>query len=284
MNDIPAPAAAPANPNNNFLLVRDWLVGAWRLFRRDPWLWVGIAVFYFLAAILLKRIPLMGNLVLLLLTPIPLASTLIIARDAAASPPAPAPAIPASWPDRARFFLQRPLTDITRSLDQEGFGFPVALLCIVVLGLGMIAVIFEHVVAGGSVISGIGGARYSGGGLRVTTVIGMVLALIVYGALLISLFFLVPLTLFRQQPVVQAITDSFLTWRRTPKPLTLFTGLFLVAYALIAIAFGSSSTHWLGYLLVFSVGVLLLPMFVIGSYLSYRTLHGEPPAAGVRSL
>jgi hypothetical protein len=283
MSDTTPFVTATSAAHNNPRLAREWITGAWGLFRRDPWLWIGIALFYFLAAILLKRIPFMGNLVLVLLTPIPLAAALLLARDLAASPAAPAPVIPAGWPARRDFFLRRPLGALGRPLALEEYAFPLAMLCIVMLGLTMIAVIFEYLVAGGSVISGVGGARYSGGGLRVTTVLGGMLALVMYGALLMALFHCVPLTLFHKQPVIPALADSFLAWRRAPKPLLVFAGLFALVYALIATAFVSSSTHWIGYLLVFSVGVVALPLFIIGNYLSYRALHGEPSAHNTRS-
>jgi hypothetical protein len=253
------------------------------VFQRDPWLWIGVAVFYFLAAILLKRIPFVGNLVLILLTPIPLAGALLLARDMAESPAGVAPVIPAVWRERVRFFVQRPLAVFVRAFNQEGLGFPLTLICIVVLGLTMVAIIVAILLTGGSALSGLTGARYATGPLRITTLLGATVALALYGLLAMALFHLVPLVLFRRQLVVTAIIESLRAWRRAPLPLVLFASLFLVPYALIAVAFGSSTTHWLGYLLVFSIGVAVLPVFIIGNYLSYRTLHGEPPATGAQT-
>lgn len=282
MTDIVDPSAARA-VKYGFATARDWVADAWRLFQRDPWLWIGVAVFYFLAAILLKRIPFMGNLVLVLLTPIPLAGALLLARELAESPAGAPPAVPAGWREQVHYFVQRPLTVFGRAFREEGFGFPLTLICIVVLGLAMIAIIFEILLAGGSALSGITGTRYTSGSLRVTTVIGVAVALMLYTLLAMALFHLVPLVLFRRQLVVTAIIGSLRAWRRAPLPLALYASLFLVPYALTAVAFGSSATHWLGYLLVFSVGAVVLPVFVIGIYLSYRTLHGEPPATGAHS-
>jgi hypothetical protein len=200
-----------------------------------------------------------------------------------AESPGGAPAIPAVWRERVRFFLQRPLEVFGRAFRQEGFGFPLTLICIVVLGLTMVAIIIEILLAGGSALSGITGTRYTAGSLRVTTAIGIIVALALYFVLAMALFHLVPLVLFRRQLVVTAIIESLRAWRRAPLPLALYASLFLVPYALIAVAFGSSTTHWLGYLLVFSIGVVVLPVFIIGNYLSYRTLHGEPPATGAQA-
>jgi hypothetical protein len=283
MTEYPDPSATAAATRNGVAVARGWIAEAWRIFRSDLWLWVGVAAFYFLAAILLKRIPFMGNLVLVLLTPIPLASALLLAREKAGSPAAVPPAVPAGWQERVRFFLQRPLAVFGRALRVDGFGFPLTLVCIVVLGLTMIAIIVEIMLAGGSAMTGLTGARYSGGPLRATTLLGISVALSLYALLAMALFHMIPLIMFRRQLVVPAIIESLRTWRRAPLSLALFGLLFLVPYMLIAAAFVSSATHWLGYLLVFSVGVVVLPVFVIGNYLSYCTLHDKPPTPGARS-
>jgi hypothetical protein len=279
MTDTTDPSVVAPAAKYDLATARGWLTGAWRIFQRDPWLWIGVAAIYFLAAILLKRIPFMGNLVLILLTPIPLAGALLLARDLAESPAGVPPVIPMDWRERVDFFVKRPLEVLGRALRQEGLGFPLTLICIVVLGLTMLAIIIEILLAGGSALSGITGTRFATGPLRITTLIGVSVALALYVVLAMALFHLIPLVLFRQQLVVTAIIESLRAWRRAPLPLALYGVLFLVPYALIAVAFGSSATHWLGYLLVFSVGVVILPLFVIGIYLSYRTLHGGPPAA-----
>jgi hypothetical protein len=142
----------------------------------------------------------------------------------------------------------------------------------------MVAIIVEIVLAGGSALSGVTGTRYSAGPMRVTTQIGIGVALTLYAVLLMTLFHLIPLVLFRRALVVPALVESLRAWGRAPLALAAFALAFLVPYALIALAFASSATHWLGYLLVLSAGVVLLPLFVIGLYLSYRALHDAPPA------
>jgi hypothetical protein len=282
MTDYSDQSASLSSASHGIATTRRWISEAWQVFLRDPLLWIGLAVIYFLAAILLKRIPFMGNLVLVLLTPIPLAGMLLLARTLTESPGTP-PALPAGWRERLGFFVQRPLTVFGSALKEEGFGFPLALICIVVLGLTMVVIIVEIMLAGGSALSGITGTRYSAGPLRITTQIGIGVALVLYSLLVMTLFHLIPLVLFRRELVVSALVESLRAWRRAPLPLALYLLLFLVPYALIAITFARSATHWLGYLLVFSAGTVLLPLFVIGIYLSYHTLHGKTPAAGVRS-
>jgi uncharacterized membrane protein len=105
-------------------------------------------------------------------------------------------------------------------------------------------------------------------------VIGMVIVVTLYVLLAMSVFFVVPLTLFQDREPMAALAESFLACHRNALALLLFATLFFLPYLAILLVF--SVSHWLGYLLSFSVGFLLLPTFIAGSYCSYQALY--PPA------
>jgi hypothetical protein len=251
-----------------------WWRGALAIVRRDAALWVGMAALYLLAAILLKRIPFLGNLVLVLLTPIPFASALLVARRArnGEAPGARAGGVGVAL-DR---WLLRPLGALTRSLRGTDEVLRLIFACIVVLGLVMLLGIVEYLLTGGSLVSGFSGARYADAPLRPVALGAAAVVIALYVLVAMALLFLVHGVVFHSREPMAALAESFRLCRRHAWPLAIFVAPFLAVSALIAAAFGSSATHWLGYLLVFTLGVAALPLFVAGTLLAHQALAPGP--------
>lgn len=248
-----------------------WIRAGYERLRHEPARWLGMTLVYLIVALLLKRIPFLGNFVLVLLTPAMLASALIAARSA----PGPTPANAREW---LRALTIEPLRELFQVFRREEHTFAIVIVCIVTLGLVVLVNIPELLITGGSVVSGLAGASMAGT-MRPVTVVSIAVVAVLYLLLSMALIYLVPLTLFGHRQSLPAVAESFGACVRHRKPLTLFIAPFLAVNLLIMVAFGLS--HWLGYLLLASLGVVALPIFVIGLHGGYQTLFELP--AGSRA-
>ncbi len=246
-----------------------WIGAGFERLAREPVRWLGMTLVYLVIALLLKRIPFLGNFVLVLFTPIMLSGALLAIRSA----PRPAPADARGW--------WRALTvDAARELFQvfqrEDRAFAGVITSIVTLGLVVLVNIPELLITGGSVVSGLAGASMAGT-MRPLTIVGMVVVAALYLLLVTALFYLAPLTLFGNRQAIPAVAESFSTCVRHRKSLALFVTPFVGVDLAIMVAF--SFSHLLGYLLVATVGLVLLPVFVIAMHASYQTLFETSAAS-----
>jgi hypothetical protein len=108
---------------------------------------------------------------------------------------------------------------------------------------------------------------------QITTVLGMLVVAILYLGLAMGLVYSVPRTVLGNRPPFEAIADSFIASRDNALPLLTLVAPFFIVYFIIIVAFANN--HWLGYLMVFSTGVVALPIFVASVYCSYLALY--PP-------
>lgn len=239
-----------------------WIRTGFELVRRDPARWLGMTLVYLIIALLLKRIPFLGNFVLVLFTPIMLASALIAARAA----PGPAPADARAW---LRALTVESMRQLFRVFRREDHAFAITVVCIITLGLVVLVNIPELLITGGSVVSGLAGASMAGT-VRPVSVVSMAIVAVLYLLLAMALLYLVPLTLFGNRQPLPAVAESFRACVRHRNSLALFIAPFLGVNLLIMIAFGLS--HWLGYLFLAGLGIVALPAFVIGLHRSYQTL------------
>jgi hypothetical protein len=271
----PPTAAAWGNAGRGFA----WVVCGVRLALREPALWIGMTLIYFLIALALKLIPFMGNFVLILITPFLLAGALLCAqasdKNGSTAGGSAMPAEPA-WRRLVNDWLLRPARQLFQLLNNEEKIFIQIVVCILVLGLVITLSIPEMLITGGSIVSGL---SYPGlaGPLKITKLIGIVVVLILYVLLAMSLYYVVPLTLFGGRQPIPAIAESFRTCVRHGLALAIFSAPFFAVNLAILSAF--SVSRWLGLLLTFSVGLLALPAFVAGLYCSYKTLFESSPSA-----
>ena len=152
--------------------------------------------------------------------------------------------------------------------------FAAVLLGIVTLGLAMLVKIIGYLLVGGSMLSGLAASQV--GTAQITTLLGMALVALLSVLLAMGLLFSVPLTVLANRQPLAAISESFSACRENAAALLTLTVPFFLVYLVILVAFAKS--HWLGYLLVVSVGFLALPVFVAAVYCSYLTLYPPNPS------
>lgn len=254
-----------------------WIRSGWERLQREPARWLGMTIVFVAIALLLKIIPVLGNFMLVLIAPIMLASALMVARSNTVNPA----------PQNAKQWLRALTVDSLRELFQvfrrEDYAFAIVIVCIVTFGLVAIVNIPELLITGGSVVSGLAGVSLAGPP-RPGMIFGILVVTVLYSLLAMALLYMVPLTLFGNRQPVPAIVESFRTCLAHPKTLALFVAPFLAVNIVIMIAF--SVSHLSGYLLLASLGILALPVFVIGLHFSYQTIFEgayTAAAAPVRS-
>ncbi len=234
------------------------------LCERDRWLWAGMAAISVAATLTLKLIPFAGDLMLLLLVSLPIAGALLAAKDLAQSAPAPVASAVSG--------LRRAAGALTRALHDSETGMRLALTCIVMLGLVMLAGIVRYFLIGGPLLALLFGAHMTNTPLPLSAIAGIPITLALYAGLLMALHFLVPLVALGSRDAMAAAAESVQLWRGHAKALAIFTAPFVVVATVIVALFYSSATRWLGYLLSLSAGVVAVALFVAGSYCAYRAL------------
>ena len=248
-----------------------WIVQGWRLVREQPPLWFGMAAIYLVLGFTLKLIPFMGDLLLVLISPMLLASVIagLVRENRAVQQNGDRRA--ASMPALLQTWLVQPAQALVSIFTREDKVFGAVLLGIVILGLAMLVKITGYLLIGGSMVSGLTAGQFSAA--RITTVLGMLVVAVLYLLLAMGLLYSVPRTVLGNRPPFEAIADSFSACRQHAVPLLTLAAPFFAVYLGIIAAFAID--HWLGYLLVFSAGVVVLPLFIASVHCSYPTLF--PP-------
>jgi hypothetical protein len=255
-----------------------WIVQGWHLVQEQPPLWFGMAAIYLVLGFTLKLIPFMGDLLLVLITPMLLAGVVAgLAREKSAvhqnvnGKASSMPALLQAW-------LAQPAQELVSIFTQEDKVFGAVLLGIVTLGLAMLVKITGYLLIGGSMVSGMTAGQLNAS--QITTVLGMLVVAILYLVLAMGLLYSVPRTVLGNRPPFEAIAESFSDCRHNAVPvLTLAAPFFVVYLGIIAIF---AKIHWLGYLLVFSAGGVALPVFVASVYSSYLALYPPDHSASPR--
>lgn len=248
---------------------KNWIVCGQRRVLEQKSLWYGMTAVYFIFGFVLKMIPFMGDLLLILITPMLLAGVVWgRAQEQYAEPVAmpgssrPAVVLFQTW-------IAQPAQELMRIFTQEDKMFGAVLLGIVTLGLAMLVKIIGYLLVGGSMLSGLAASQM--GAAQITTLLGMGLVAVLSLLLAMGLLFSVPLTVLGNKQPLAAISESFSVCREKAVALLALTMPFFLVYLVILLAYAKS--HWLGYLLLLSAGFLALPVFVAAVYCSYQTLY-----------
>ena len=217
---------------------------------------------YLALGVALEHIPFAGHLLFVLLSPMLLAGALysLIHPPETPSGRAHVRHIGAA----ARQLLQAFATE-TRA-------YPAVLMGILVVGLVVVLAIVQHFIGAGSFAAEWTAARH-GVVQTASAIVRLVASAVLFGLLGMALFYAVHRTVYGHREPIAAIADSFAAARRHVRALAVLALIFLVPYIVIAAAFGAA--RWLGYVALFTVGFVALPMLVLASYCSYRDVYGE---------
>jgi hypothetical protein len=247
-----------------------WIAQGHQAVQKHKSLWFGMTAVYFMLGFLLKLIPFMGDLLLILITPMLLAGVAWGRAQANhAGLPRDANRTPSSIPALLQAWVIQPAQELVRIFTDEDKIFGAVLLGIVTLGLVMLVKITGYLLIGGSMVSGLTAGQLNAP--QMTTLLGMLVVAILYLILAMALFYSVPLTVLGKREPLVAIAESFSTCRKNPVALLTLCTPFIIIYLMLMAVF--ARYHWLGYLLVISAGFIALPVFVASAYCSYQSLH-----------
>lgn len=256
-------AAAMSSTGTQFSTGLRWARTGWEEARRDLPLWLGMSALYLLPAALLLRLPFAGPLLIVLLSPMLLAGALLTAerhKNAAAGTPVE------QW-------LKHPFARLTAALTDTAHVYPAVLMGIVTLGLVVVVFIVEHLV-GLTSLSALRSAATLGAVPALSILVGVLVAALLQVLLLMALFYAVHRTTFAGRDPLNAMGDSFRACWRHPWAITGLTGVYALPYLVIVASF--SISVFLGYVLLFTVGLVCLPALVLASYASYRHIFPSP--------
>lgn len=243
-----------------------WIVCGWRLIRKHKPLWFGMAGLYLVFASLLKHIPFLGDLVIILFTPMLLAGVVWgRAHEHHAATPhggGPAPSWSEAW-------LVQPARELSLIFHRKDKVFPAVWLGIIALGLVVLVRIAGELLIGGSVVSGLKATRMEVP--QITTALGMLVVAGLYLVLVMGLIYSIPLTILASLQPLTAVSESFALCRSNAPALLTLAAPFFAIYLLIVAGFAISPS-W-GYLLTATAGWLAVPALVASVYCSYLTLH-----------
>lgn len=248
-----------------------WIVQGWHLVQEQPSLWFGMAAIYLVFGFTLKLIPFMGDLLLVLVTPMLLAGVVAGLAQEKSAVHILVNGKASSMPALLQAWLAQPAQELVNIFTREDKVFGAVLLGIITLGLAMLVKITGYLLIGGSMVSGLTAGQLNAS--QITTVLGMLVVAILYLVLAMGLLYSVPRTVLGNRPPFEAIAESFSACRHNAMPLLTLAAPFFVVYLGIIAVFANN--HWLGYLLVFSAGGVALPVFVASVYCSYLALY--PP-------
>lgn len=240
-----------------------WIHCGWQLLQRTPSLWLGMAAIYLAVAALLETIPFAGHLIVALLSPMLLAGALYALPHGEDDAPG------ASTHDR---YLHAPARQLLQAFATEARIYPTVLMGIMVVGLVVVLAIAQYFVGTGSLTAEWAAARH-GVVQTASAILRLVASSVLHAILFMALFYAVHRTVYARRDPMKAIADSFTACKQQAPPLLMLALVFLLPYIVIAGAF--QAAPWLGYVAVFTVGLVALPLLVLASFCSYRDVFGD---------
>lgn len=248
-----------------------WILCGRQLLQAQAPMWLGMAALYLLLAVLLETIPFVGHLVVVLFSPMLLASALLVLKE---SPIAPTDAVAGQPPANPLDYVRVPAARLLGAFSTESRIYAAVLMGIVVLGLVVVVAICQYFIGAGSFWGMWSGARRASASPAVLLA-RLLAAGVLDVVLFMGLLYAVHRSVYAWRDPMTAIAESFRACVRNPWALAVYAGAFLLPY--LAIAGGFRLAPWFGYVLLFTLGTVLLPLFVLASYCSYRDVFPPSP-------
>jgi hypothetical protein len=254
-------APLPPSARAHFERGLSWIHAGWQLVRADPPLWLGMSAIYLLLATLFGNIPFAGFLLVVMVSPMLLASVLLTLDTASSDAD--------GHSDRATVWIKRPARQLLRVFGNESHVFAIVLLGIVTLGLVVMLRIAEYLLGVGS-FAGIMSVIIHRLIPPWWLLISLLLAAILNIALIMGLMYVTHRTVLAGRDPLIGLRDSFTACVEHAGAMTALIGIFVALGLLLMSAFYLSAI--VGYLLLYTLGLVALPVLVCASYRSYRDI------------
>lgn len=258
-----ASEAGQTTAKQNYLLQASrWLRCGGRLLQQAPALWFGMAGLYLVLGAVLEAIPFAGHLLFVLLSPMLLAGALYALAPSATTPNVGTPVQ----------YISIPARQLLQAFAAEARAYPAILMGIMVVGLVVLLAIVQYFIGAGSFTAEWTAARH-GAVQTAVAILRLAASGVLYALLTMALFYAVHRTVFGRREPMRAIAESFAACRRRLPALAVLALVFLVPYVTVAGAF--QAAPWLGYVALFTIGIVAVPVLVLASYCSYRDVFGD---------
>ena len=254
-----------------------WIMGGWRVVKKDISLWVGMGLIFMLIAIVLKLIPFIGLLLLVLLSPMVMAGAMQIAdtidQGTYVKPAASGSGL-GQLPQRMIAWFQYDAGRLFSAFSDEDKVLPLMVISTLTLGIVVIINILAVLLkVDGSAMSAMF-AGSVGPRIWVPALIGWLLVMVLQLVVVMGVLYAVPLILFRRDPPLVAIEKSFIACKHNLMAVIVFGLPFLAISMLISTLFFTLPFPR-DYLSMLILGWLTVPFFATGLYRSYRDIFGR---------
>ena len=246
-----------------------WISGGWDLLRKDWMLWGGMTFIYMLIALALKMIPFIGVLILILISPTMLAGVLHGAHDLEAQ----ARGASGRSARGARGHLHRAIRQLFGGFTLESELLPVMVISTLTLSAAVVIEILAQLLKVGGPALPAMLAGSVGPAIWLPALISLLIILVLQVALIMAIFYAVPLVLFKKEYPLSAIEKSFSACMHNALPLVVF-GLPFAIISTVADLLYFALDFPKDYLVLFVLGLITLPFFVSGLYRSYEDTFG----------
>lgn len=226
-----------------------WYGFGWRIFARNPGVWIAMMLLIVVAVLVLQFIPLIGPLLLSLISPALTGGMMYGARE-----------VDDGRPAKANHLFKGLADDHTRA--------PMLMLGGVMLGLSILFAIVAAIIVGGAVgIGAVSGAANDANGAVVAlgaAGVGMLLMFLITVIFTLVTFavlaFAIPLVMFNRTRPVEAMKSSVDASLKNFLPLTVFVTIYFISAMIAAIPF------LLGF-------VVLIPVTTAALYAGFRDIY-----------
>jgi uncharacterized membrane protein len=220
-----------------------WFSCGWRIFMRNPGLWIVLGLIFLAIVVVLSLVPFLGGLALALLAPVLTAGLLHAAREADAG--------------RALDVMH-----VFQGFREKDKVTPLLSLGGISVGAAVVTGIILFALIGGSMMAVSHGDSWPAHApaIGLGAALGGLLILTIQVAVAMALLYATPLVMFRAAALGDALRSSFRACLRNWLPLTVFGILYLVLAILASMPF------MLGW-------ILLLPVSAGMLYCSYRDFY-----------
>lgn len=252
-----------------------WLSCGLRLWRRQLLAAFIPAGVFMLAALLLRRLPVLGDVLLLLFLPTVFTSFLMQAHIVASTGPARAP-----WTKDAPALARQIWRDVRQALFGAWFTpaniFPLAVTGMVLVLMGLIAHALQSAVGGQAVVSPYG--FFDLPALQaVRLLLAYAAAALFWVVVTLLLFWTLPLFALRDQALADALVLNLRALRRNVLPLLVY--LLVFAAGLVPLAAFRLWSPAVGFLTLWLGGAVLAVLFGCSAYCSFRLVFADAESA-----
>lgn len=250
-----------------------WIRCGWRFFIKNPVLWLLMALFYLTAALVFVRVPFMGVLILVFLTPLLMAGTLITAEELNSKSGS-------KKDDRSRF--KQSLRDqFAESLSNAARGlfcifthddkiFPILQISMIAVGLTLLVQFAVGMIAGAVLLDSVEIGQIGAiQGLQVMA--ALLAAMALYFLLAVLFVFAIPLCALGEATVLGGVYYSYRAVAQNWRPFLVYLIVLSILPALAILC--ASLLPMEGLVIALIIGCFSFPIVVNSNLCCYKLMY-----------